>query len=227
MFANVERVLVCAAHADDEVIGLGGTIARLSRQGVQVVMATFTRGETAYPSEELKDRMAEIRAAEARATDRLLGISQRIQFDYPTRGLYNGPETLVDTMRLIRQVRPQVIFCHYSEDKHRDHRALAELIDEARWKATEQLQPDLGERWYTPWLLYFEVWELFTHPMVLVDISETYELKMKALRAQTSQLQVMPGIVQFVESVSRARGAQAGRAYAEAFRISDRLPVIV
>ena len=125
--------------------------------------------------------------------------------------------------RLIRYYRPDVIFTHWSEDKHRDHRTVSQLTDEARWKAWDHVLPDLGTPWWTPELYYYELQELFPHPSLLVDISNTLSRKVIAMEAMGSQLAVLPGITDYLRGLAAARGYLRGVTYAEAFLRSNLL----
>mgnify|MGYP003882503219 CR=1 FL=1 len=121
MLDHWNRVLVFAAHPDDEIIGCGGTIARLSAMGKRVFVVTFCAGETGYSTPEMKDKIAEMRRAEAEACNRVLGITERVILGKPTQGVVNDRETYQECVRLIRHYRPDVILTHWNEDKHRDH----------------------------------------------------------------------------------------------------------
>jgi LmbE family N-acetylglucosaminyl deacetylase len=220
------RVLVFGAHVDDEVIGPGGTIAALSDRGARVTVVTFTGGsaETGYARPELKEQIAQMRRDEAREIDGILGIDQRVFLGYPTQAVPSDVDAYQRCVRLIRQVRPDVIFTHWCEDKHRDHRAVAELTDEARWKAAEHVLADFGEPWYTPELYFYEVAELFPHPSILVDITSTLDRKLAAMKATISQLDVLPGVVDYIQGLAMVRGYGRGVRYAEAFLRSNLLP---
>jgi len=225
---NWKRVLVFGAHVDDEIIGPGGTIAVLGNQGAQVTVVTFTGGDadTSYTRPELKGHIAHIRRDEASRIDEILGIRQRIFLGYPTQAVANDAGAYQRCVRLIRQVRPDVIFTHWYEDKHRDHRAVAEITDEARWKAAENVLADFGEPWYTPELYFYEVTELFPHPSILVDITSTLERKLAAMNAASSQLDVLLGIRDYIQGLAMARGYGRGTQYAEAFLRSSLLPTL-
>ncbi len=221
------RVLVFGAHPDDEIIGCGGTLARLAQEGARIVVVTFTDGGTGYSKLEEAPAIVAMRRAESQAAAEVLGIQENINLEFPTQGLVNDRTTYQQVVRIIRKVQPEVIFCHFGEDKHRDHRAVAALVDEARWKATENAQPDLGQPWYTPQLFFYEIHELFTHPSILVDITGCFEQKIAALETQTSQLEVLPGVISYCQGLARARGYMAGSQYAEAFLASNLLPQIL
>ncbi|MBM3134820.1 MAG: hypothetical protein FJZ89_05955 [Chloroflexi bacterium] len=222
-----ERVLVFAAHSDDEIIGPGGTIAKLSDQGKEVVVVTFTGGETSYQKGQSPDEMQRLRRQEAEACNRILGIRRRILLGKPTQGVVNDRETYQQCVRIIREMRPDVIFTHYREDKHRDHRAVSAITDEARWKASENVLGDMGAPWYTPQLYFYEVLELCTHPSLVVDISDTFERKLEAMRTQASQMPVLPGIMDYIEGLAKVRGYLRGTDYGEAFLESTLLPRLV
>jgi LmbE family N-acetylglucosaminyl deacetylase len=224
MLEHWNRVLVFAAHPDDEIIGCGGTIARLSAMGKQVCVVTFCAGETGYSTPEMKDKIAEMRRAEAEACDRVLGIAERVILGKPTQGVVNDRETYQECVRLIRHYRPDVILTHWNEDKHRDHRAISAVTDEARWKAYENVLADMGEPWYTPELYYYEVLELFPHPSLLIDITDTFRKKRDAMQTQQSQFAVLPGIMEYIEGLAKVRGYARGTQYAEAFLRSNLLP---
>ncbi len=224
---KIKRVLVFGAHPDDEIIGPGGTIARLSDEGAEVTVVTFTAGETAYTSPELKGKMADIRLGEARKCDEILGIKERLILGLPCQGVTNDTETYQKCVGIIREKKPDLILSHYPYDKHRDHRAVAEIVDEVRWKATERVLADLGEPWYCSYLFYYEVLELFTNPSMVVDITDYFERKLDAMRSQASQVEMMTGVLNHVEGLAKVRGFQAGSKYAEAFLLSNFLPARV
>jgi len=226
MIEGWNRILVFGAHPDDEIIGVGGTIAKLALLGKEVYVMTFAIGETGYSSVELKDKIRDLRLAEAETCNKVLGIRERIVLYKPNQGITNNRETYQECVKLIRKYRPDVIFTHWKEDKHRDHRAVWEITDEARWKASENVLADFGTHWYTPELYYYEVMELFTHPSLLIDITDTLDKKLVAMKTQTSQFPVLPGIVDYIEGLAKVRGYLRGTKYAEAFLKSNFLPAL-
>lgn len=218
------KILVFAAHGDDEIIGTGGTIARLAAGGSQVIVVTFTSGETSYSTIDLKEKMITLRTKEFEAANNALGIYERVILGKPTQGIVNDRDTYQQCVSIIRKYKPDVIFTHYIEDKHRDHRVVSQLVDEARWKASEAVLADMGNPWYTPRLFFFEIFELFTHPSVVIDISTTFNAKVTAMETQTSQHDVLPGIKNYIEGLAQIRGYLCGTQYAEAFLESRLLP---
>jgi len=223
---DADRVLVFGAHSDDEIIGVGGTLAKLSNQGTETTVVTFTKGETGYANEEHKSNIVNMRKAEASKTDEILEITNRINLGKPTQGVKNDRETFQDCVEIIREIRPDVIFSHSSHDKHRDHKAISHLVDEARWQAGENVLADRGEQWYTPKLYYYEILDPFTFPNMVVDISNSITKKKEAMKAQASQLEVLPRIMQYIDGLGKIRGYLADSEYGEAFRLSSEVPKI-
>ncbi|MBC7319389.1 PIG-L family deacetylase [bacterium] len=221
MINEWNRILVFGAHPDDEIIGVGGTIARLSRMGKEVYVVTFTAGETGYSRPEEKDIIANTRLREAQACDKILGIKERVVLGRPTQGVVNDRETYQECVRLIRKYKPDVIFTHWNRDKHRDHRAVSEVTEEAWWKAQENVLADMGAPWRAKELYFYEINELFTFPSLLIDISDTLEFKLKAMETQVSQMDVLPNIMRYIEALAQVRGYLRGTRYAEAFLLSS------
>ena len=221
---KIKRALVFCAHPDDEIIGVGGTIKKMRMKSIEVGVVTFTLGGTSYGTLEMKDKMEGSRENEAKAAEEILDMSFREILGIPTQGVYNTKENFQKCTELIRRHRPEVIFSHWDEDKHRDHRAISTLVEEARWKAQEDVLADLGEPWYTPILLYFEVLDLFSYPSLVVDITDTMEYKIKAMESQKSQFSVLPGVMDYIDGLAKVRGYLRGTKYGEAFKVNNLLP---
>jgi LmbE family N-acetylglucosaminyl deacetylase len=218
-----ERVLVLGAHPDDEIIGCGGTIARLAAAGKEIVVVTFTYGGTSGASSTDQEAVAARRKQEATAADRILGISRRIGFDILPQAVANDRATHQRLIGVIRNVRPQIILTH-SPDMHRDHKAICDLVPGAAYQASEEILVDeLGPPWLAPWVWQYEILKPFWEPTVAVDVTGHLEKKVEALRTQLSQTR--SGYLEEMERMVRAsaayRGAQCHVAAAEAFKTLD------
>ncbi|RLE83562.1 MAG: hypothetical protein DRJ96_02115 [Thermoprotei archaeon] len=226
-----KRIMIFGAHPDDETIGVGATIAKLAEVGYEVYVVTFCwsrTGEwedTGYARAEWRERISEMRSAEALEADKVLGVKERIGLALPTQGVVNDRRTYQRVVEIIRKIRPIAIFTHYIEDKHRDHRAVSRITEEAWWKASERVLADLGEPWRARMLFFYEVFELFTHPSHVVDVTDTFSLKIDALQCFKSQMPVLGDIVSYVESLARVRGYLIGVKYGEALLQSTFMPV--
>ena len=87
-----KRSLLIAAHPDDEIIGVGGTIKKMRLKSIEVGVVTFTLGGTSYSTIEMKNEMENIRENEAKAAEEILDISFREILGIPTQGVYNTKE---------------------------------------------------------------------------------------------------------------------------------------
>jgi len=225
-----KRVLVFGAHADDETIGMGATISLLSELGYEVHVVTFCWsregdwGDTGYARPEWRGQIAEMRRREALEADKVLGVKERVGLGIPTQGVVNDRATYQRVVAIIREVRPLAIFTHRREDKHRDHRAVSEIVEEAWWKASESVLADLGRPWRAGALFFYEIFELFERPSHIADVSSTFARKLEALKCFESQMPVLGDILSYVEGLARARGYLIGAKYGEAFLASSFLP---
>jgi len=222
----VDRVLVFAAHPDDEIIGCGGTLARLSEAGKAVYVATYTYGATAARSKEEQDKMKQRRKKETEVTDKILGVKERVILDKPSQGVTNDRQTYQETIRLIRYYKPDLILTH-SKDTHKDHNAIKGIVPGAAYQAAEEImEKELGKRWHTPNVWLFEIIRGFGEYSFCVDITNTFEKKVEAMKAQVSQQRTdfLSGLIQRITGRAVIRGADIGVKYAEAFKKIDTYP---
>jgi len=220
-----KTLLIFEAHSYDAVIGMAGTIAKYKVElGYSIALITFTKGETAYSTPEMKDKIAAVRKSESQCADSILGIDYHEFWEQPCQGVENTRVLHQECIAAIRKYRPEIIFTHYHEDKHRDHRAISALVTEAWWKASEGVLADRGAPFRAEKLYYFEVTEPFTHPDVILDISKYWQTKENALKCFASQESVMGKFIKAIEGLSYYRGFQAGFEKGEAFLKSDFFP---
>jgi LmbE family N-acetylglucosaminyl deacetylase len=129
-------------------------------------------------------------------------------------------------MQAVRTARPDVVFSHVEAD-YLAHRTLARIVPEAVWQAGWQCSLDLGEPWCVGRLYQFPILELVPKPSHIVDISDTFDAKIEAMRAYASQQEVVAGVLEQIEAKARAYGSLAGVRYGEAFIRSQAVPVRV
>lgn len=222
-------VLILAAHPDDEVLGCGGTIAKLADQGATVHVAfladgVFSRtGNAEAPPDELSWR----RTAAQKACD-ILGAKSVAFGDFPDNRM--DTVALLDITKvveaLIAEHKPETVLTHHAGDVNIDHRRLHEAVVTA-------CRPQHGHPVKT--LLCFEVpssteWQLpgsapAFAPNWFVDISATLDRKLSALEAYAAELRNWPHprSRQGVEYLAHWRGATVGVDAAEAFMLGRQL----
>lgn len=223
---DARSALVICAHPDDEVLGLGGTIKKMTAAGIEVNVLLFANGNEGYTKREDKDRIVQMRRDEREEVRRLLGIARYDAHDYEDYAIPANEVTYKLCMQAIRNYRPDVVFTHYWRE-YNTHKAVASIATDAFWQAGWSCSLDLGEPWKPKALYYFEVIELLPRVSHVVDIGDTYETKLAAMRAYASQCTVVSGALKQIEGKAIMRGAQNGIGYGEAFlRNIDRPEVV-
>jgi LmbE family N-acetylglucosaminyl deacetylase len=201
------KVVVAGAHPDDPESGCGGTIARYSDLGHEVVVVYLTRGEAGIEGKSHQEAAA-IRTAEAQKACEILRARPVFagQIDGSTEVSAARYE---DFRKVLEAEKPDLVFTHWPLDTHRDHRATSLLVYDA-WLAAGQRYP----------LFYFEVdtGAQTSHfwPTHYVDITATEARKRAACFTHASQNP--EGFYgQYHDPMNRFRGLECGSKYAEAF----------
>ena len=198
------KIIVAGGHPGDPECGCGGTIARYTELGHQVVLLYLNRGEGFCGGASL-DRCAAIRTTEAQNACRSLKARAAFADQYDGRAIVDPPH-YESFARLLAGEKPDVVFTQWPIDRHRDHRALSLLTLDA-WLT--------GGKTFA--LYFYEVAEDTTmfSPTEYVDISSVESRRSAACYAHVSQ-QPDKWYPKQVE-ITRRRGGEGGFAQAEAF----------
>jgi LmbE family N-acetylglucosaminyl deacetylase len=201
----LRRVLVLAAHPDDESMGCGGTLALLSDAGADVSLVFASDGEATIGSTRSPSLTAALRRQEAAAAGRILGIRRPPVFlGHPDGALPEAVEALAASLTtLVAQRRPEAVFLPWFLDGHDDHRAMTEVLSRADLPAALQV-------WG------FEVWTPL--PVTrLVDITAVEDRKRAALAAHRTAHAAFDVSAALHLSRWRSLHTQLGNGSAEAF----------
>lgn len=225
---NVVAVIV--AHADDEVLGCGGTIARFVAEGRKVHVLVMSDGVTSRWGGDKFDGQSELAARNraAREANDILGAASLQVNDLPDNRMdgLDRLDVVKQVEEFITRVRPELVLTHHLGDVNIDHRVVHDSVVTAC-----RPQPGFCVRE----LMFFEVpssteWRpahsaLPFWPNVFIDITSTLEKKKQALRAYADELRDFPHprSIVAVESLARWRGATAGVEAAEAFLLGRRI----
>jgi len=220
----MSRILVIAPHADDETIGMGGTIARYAREGHQVVVAVVTGhgDEGPHPlwTRDVWDRVR----AEARRACETLGVVELVFDEVPAAMVSDQPLWKLNqvTGAIIERVQPDALFVPFPFDLHRDHRDVFHSVSVA-WRSSSATGRKIRDihcyevqsetHWNIP---YVEAGFL---PTMWMDISDTLEVKLEALSCYASQIRPAPDArsLEAVRALAVWRGSQMAMSAAEAF----------
>jgi LmbE family N-acetylglucosaminyl deacetylase len=223
LIAPPGKVLIFAAHHDDETISCAGTIKKLSDLGSKITVVFGTDGATGidHTGKYEKSSIASTRVLESKRVAKLLGINKTIDWSEPCQHFENSKTNLHKAMALIRKVRPDLVLTHSEHEKHRDHKNMSNLIKESCWKASEDIMPELGKHFRVPDLWAFEVVDPLDKVDFCVDISKQIKIKIEAMNIYESQINVVSGINQYITGLAMTRGYSIGSKYAEAFKKND------
>jgi len=230
--AGVSKILVVTAHPDDVDFGLAGTVATWTDAGIEVVYCIVTNGDAG--GGDLSVSRADIpalRQAEQIAAAKCVGVSDVRFLGHPDGRLEPSLGLRRDIARVIRQVRPERLACQ-SPDRnyaripasHPDHRAAgAAALDAVYPDARNPFAfPELAEQGLEAWVVR-EVWISGSpEPAHFVDITDTFDRKVAALRAHVSQTGHMTNLDDMLRgwlAAAAARGGLPQGRLAEAFQV--------
>lgn len=227
-----DRTLVVAAHPDDEVLGCGGTIARIRRDGGDVRVIFLAEGVTArYAPEEFEKAQvqAEIDARNANAFKALalLGVPEEQVFVSEHRCCRLDTLSLIDLTKEIeghiKDFQPRRIYSHWAHDPNIDH----QVTHQALLPAVRPIRRGIACEVYAIEILSSTEWNP-TLPFLanaFVSIGELVEDKIAALAAYGAEMHVPPHSrsAEVMRAAARFRGAQCGVDYAEAFSLIRRV----
>lgn len=224
------RVLVVVAHPDDVDFGCSGTIAHLSRLGSHVAYCLVTSGDAGDDDMTVpQTELAALREAEQTAAAAEVGVLELHWLRRPDGLVEAGLDLRRDIARVIRMERPDVVITQSPERtwdsvyaSHPDHLATGQATlgavypDARNPRAFPEL---LGEGW-APHTVP-EVWVFSRHGDLVVDITDTFDLKLAALtahRSQTGKMDDLAGMISDWGGRIAAAGSLPDGRLAEAFR---------
>lgn len=219
-------VLVIAAHPDDEVLGCGGTIARLTGEGHDVYVAILGEGITSRydKREQANQRIIKELQDRFRQVSKLLGVKDLFLYDFPDNRF--DTVSLLDIVKivekLINRFQPKIVYTHHGGDLNIDH----VITHRAVMTATRPVENCPVKEIYafevpssTEWA--FGQFQAAFQPNVFVDISVTLETKIQAMEIYESEAQAFPHprSPEAIMASARKWGSTVGLQAAEAFEL--------
>ena len=223
---RVANVLVIAPHADDDVLGCGGLMAKLSNRGGAEVHVVFMAVDGFHHYGLEGTTTFTQRREEIEAVAKLLNFSWEIFF--PDEGLIERLDTvarrdLVDRFEgLYNARRPELLLLPSYVDYDQDHRRTFETA----FAAARPIAPVFG-KWLVPFVMAYEqtklnfAWQDLSRPTAFVDISDCVDMKLEGVALYRSQLRPTPHVrsLEAVRALARIRGAEIGVDFAEAYQV--------
>lgn len=233
MFENPEfDALAIGAHPDDVEIACGGTLAKLARLGYRVAALSVTAAELSSRGD------ARIRAEEFAAAAAILQLADHKILDIPDGQIATTPENKRKLVREIRHYRPRVLFVHHWVARHPDHQHTSELVQAAVFQAG-LAKIDTGQAPWRPHKVIYFPNRFDFEPSFVVDISETFAVKMQAVQAYHSQFHASdmkaygavqtaishPAFLEHIASRAHRYGLHIGARHGEPFLVRENLAV--
>lgn len=208
------KVLIFAPHNDDEILGVGGTMARHVAQGDEVYVCEVTSS--------LVEERRRLLQSEAKKAHKLIGVKDTIFLDFTVVELPHEEIRKFNkaTYDVVKNIEPEIVYFPFYGDMHADHKAVADSVMvavrplAAPWVREVYMYETLSE---TGWN-YPNVDKTFI-PNHFVNITEYFGMKENAMKCYESQLKEYPHprSIQAIKALAEFRGSNIGVEYAEAF----------
>lgn len=223
------KILIVAAHPDDEVLGCGATMARRSSAGDTVWTLILGEGITSRRglSRAEKARGLKKLTADSRRAVEILGVSRHIMKSFPDNGFDSIARLgLIHAVEeVVAELKPSVVYTHSPADLNVDHQLTCEAVKTAcrplpGSPVKEILAFEIPSS--TEWR--FDAGRAF-HPDVFTEVDAQLELKIRALQAYAGETRDFPHprSGEYIRALAKVRGGQAGLKAAEAFSLIRRI----
>lgn len=207
------KILIIAAHPDDEVLGMGATIKKLTRKNNEIRLCVVSEGASAqYKQEE----MIEIRRNACIRAGKILGISKFDFLNFPDMRLDSIPhlEINVKLEEIITKFKPEIVYTTPPNDLNKDH----QKVFESALVVTRPLSSSVKQ------VLCYEIPGTVMipfHPTVYEDVATEMMYKIRALKIYKSEIGKFPHprSIKAIESLAMYRGVESGLIRAEAFEL--------
>ncbi|HEX7556512.1 MAG TPA: PIG-L deacetylase family protein [Leptolinea sp.] len=199
-WTSKKRILVVLAHPDDPEFFCGGTLARWAKQGHEIQYCLITNGNKGSDDPAITpEGLSKLREVEQKKAASIIGVNQIQNLGYDDGMLVADLKVRKDVVRVIRQTKPDILvscdpqnyFPNEGYINHPDHRTAGQI-------ALDAVFPACGNRMFFPELIsdeglephsVDEVWlSLTAQSNITVDITDTFEIKLRALHEHRSQI---------------------------------------
>ena len=218
-----KKILIIAAHPDDEVLGCFGTVAKMVKEGDEAYTLILGEGKTSRDEQRsIENKKAELNILnqEIEKANSVINIKKTFIENFPDNRF--DSVDLLDIVKAIlkvkEEIKPDIIFTHYENDLNIDH----QITYQAVVTATRPMENESVEEIYSFEVLSSTEWSypLSFSPDLFFDISETIELKKEAMKQYDSELCQFPHprSIEGIELNAKYHGMRVGKAYVEAFK---------
>jgi bacillithiol biosynthesis deacetylase BshB1 len=221
-------VLAIAAHRDDTEIISGGTVIKMVDLGYKAGILDLTAGESGSRGD------ARLREKEAKCAAKVMGLDFRYNLRLPDAGLFLTQKNALLVADIVRKTKPELVILPYGIQRHPDHTAASEIGYRGCFLAGLTKMPLEGKP-HRPRKILYSCGFLNVHPTFVVDISQQFERKCKAVACYKSQFKEKPNmrevypparnIFDYMEIQSRHYGYMIAVKYGEVFIQKEMLSI--
>jgi len=206
------NILIVVAHPDDETMGMGGTIKKLSKNN-EITLCVMSDGASTQYNDK---KMIKIRQDSCKKAGKILGISRFYFLDFPDMKLDSIPhvEMNKELEKIIKKVNPKILYSTPYNDLNKDHSKVFDSCSVVSRPLSSKIKQ----------FLCFEIAgrnNTQFNPNTYIDISKELSFKIKAFKQYKSEVNPFPHprSTKFIESLSHVRGVESGLKNAEAFEL--------
>lgn len=225
-------VLVFAAHPDDAELSMGGTIAKFVKNKLKVGIIDLTKGELGTRG------TAESRQREALNAAAALKLTLRENLELPDGDIQNNNKNVLKIVLQIRKFKPKIIFAPFFNDRHPDHIDVSQLVKRAMFSSGLSkiitYNKKAPQMFYRPQKLFYYMQTYTFEPTFIIDISETFEQKMKSTACYSTQFHnpnskepetfiSRPEFINYIKSRAEFYGFSIGKKYGEPFFCEEKI----
>ncbi len=225
-------VLVFSAHPDDAELSMGGTIGMLSNKNFKVGLIDLTKGELGTRG------TAETRQREAFNAALVLKVALRENLELTDGNIQINKENIQKVVMIIRKYQPKLVFAPYKNDRHPDHMDSSNLIKRAFFYSglakIKTFDKEVPQKHYRPQKLFYYMQTYTFEPSFIIDISDTFDIKMKAIECYETQFHnpkstepetfiSRPEFINYIRSRAEFYGFQIGKKYGEPFYCEEKI----
>ncbi len=231
-------ILAIGVHPDDVELGCSGPIITELKLGKRVGILDLTQGELGTRG------TIETRYAEAAAAAKIMGVEMRENLKMRDGFFRNDEEQQLKLITAIRKYQPEVVLANVLNDRHPDHGRAGHLIADACFLSglakivTTDEKKNSQERWRPKYILHY-IQDWYHEPDLLIDVSDSFEQKMKAVEAYNTQFFSSdftenapetyistPDFLESIEARARMFGKRIGVKFAQGY-ITEKKKVII
>lgn len=213
-----KNIVIFAAHPDDEVLGCGGTMKKMSKK-YNIIVVFFTSGISSRKIVSEKIKIQKLKD-DSKKANKILGTKKIIFLDLKDNQLDSYPRLFIikKIEEMLTLFKPELIFTHYFEDLNIDHQIISNALITA-------CRPNTKNN-YIKKIFLFEVlssteWSIGKKfkPNYYQNINNFISHKLKAMSKYKSEIQKspLPRSLETIKSLAKLRGSEVGKYYAEAF----------